>query len=224
MLSLAVDEDLRSDPNDLKVSLRGSQIKIRFPKEVCLDPAHLTLDLLRFSRMRTPATLSAEFIINLHHNGVPQTVFIDLLSKTVNEAVEPLLQWDGKDAMIRLWCKLEEAEHVLAARRAREAVAESRINGSRDVSDDEEDENDFAVALGQQSTAWWPDPISGCPSSLAETAMGLIDAGFHPRECPILREKLEQVAKSKVRQTARKCHYKVEQSLSAFVVPGMSLD
>ncbi|KAJ3926978.1 MAG: RNA dependent RNA polymerase-domain-containing protein [Lentinula lateritia] len=103
---------------NLQVVLRSSQIKICYPS-VLLDPSHLTMDILRFSHTKTPAKLSEEVIKNLHHNGVPASVFIGLLQQRLQEVVDGLTAWEGPDAMPKLWKAVETAEGVIGARKAR---------------------------------------------------------------------------------------------------------
>lgn len=77
------------------------------------------MDILRFSHTKTPAKLSEEVIKNLHHNGVPASVFIGLLQQRLQEVVDGLTAWEGPDAMPKLWKAVETAEGVIGARKAR---------------------------------------------------------------------------------------------------------
>ena len=219
MLTWVRPDELSERP---QVWLRDSQLKIKHDFGEDLDPAHLTVDLLRLSSMRTNVRLSVEVITNLHHNKVPESVFVDLLRESMKEAVEPLLKWEGKDWEYNLWCAVENAEGVLRARRAREAAGDVRIRGHKDRDDDDipDADDELGAAKEVKSTAWWTDPISGCPSSLAETCMVLLDAGFTPQTSPILRQKLKEVAKNKIKKILVKCRFEVAMSCGAFVVPG----
>jgi RNA-dependent RNA polymerase len=211
------------------VYLRPSQIKIKYPVDRLDDPAHLIVELLRTSFMRSPARVSPETIINLAENDVPHQVFKDLLKQSLVDITEGLTTWDGPDAMFNLYANVERAGGVFHARRVREAAGEARARGLGDrlaeevYNDDDDDEEGlmtFDRAIDERSTAWWADQISGCPSSLEETVMVLLDAGFTPQTCPILREKLQIVVTSKVKTRAQNFRYDVLQSASAFVVPG----
>lgn len=156
---------------------------------------------------------------------MPKTVFLDLLHQGLKELVEPLLEWDGPDAMMNLWCNMRRIGGVMSARRAREEPGLARVkgysyleHGSEEV--DTEDEDDlFDTTEEEKSSAWWRDEISGCPSSLEETVMCLIDSGFTPRNCPILRIKLERVIKSHVKNI-KLYKISVPMSASAFLIPG----
>jgi hypothetical protein len=189
------------------------------------------MDILRTSYMKSPARISPETIINLAENGVPHRVFVDLMKANVANIIAGLTTWEGPDAMYELWLNVERAGAVCFARRAREAAGESRVRGfgdrQIDEDDDDEDEDEekidsFDKALDQHSSAWWADHISGCPSSLEETVMVLLDSGFTPQECPILREKLKQVVTTKVKSRTQNYRYDIELSTTAFVIPGLS--
>jgi len=215
---------------DMQIRCRPSQRKISYGENADLDPAKLTIDILRISHMRTPAQLSREVIINLSENGVPRQIFKKLLSTSIRTMVEGLTTWDGPDAMFKLWINVERASGVLAARRARESVGEARVRGytnkSPDEMDevedkDEEDDQDMEGKItDRRSTAWWPDYISGCPSGLEETIMTMLEAGFTPQENPLLRDVLHKLVVSKIENRLQKFKFDVEQSCVAFAVPG----
>jgi len=213
-----------------KVWLRPSQRKIKYSPDQPKDPAHLVMDILRTSYMRSPSRVTPETIINLAENGVPHRVFIDLMKASVAEIITGLTTWDGPDAMYNLWVNVERSGAVCFARRAREAAGEARVRGfgDRPVDDEDEDEDEdeerlkqFDKVLDQRSSAWWADQISGCPSSLEETVMVLLDSGFIPQECPILREKLKQAVTTKVKIRTHSYRYDIELSAGAFVIPGL---
>ena len=210
------------------VELTRSQRKIEYPSGEELDPAHRVVDILRSSHVRTPCRLSVETIINLSENGVPTSVFLDLLHQGLEELVNPLLEWDGPDAMRNLWCKMSRLGGVMSARRAREEPGLARVKGysysehGRDEEDteDEDDVFDSDATDEEKSSAWWRDEISGCPSSLEETIMCMIDSGFTPQNCPTLRCKLERVIKTHVKNFIKAYRISVPMSASAFLIPG----
>lgn len=207
------------------VELTYSQRKIAYPSEGQPDPAHRIIDVLRSSHVRTPCRLSIETIINLSENGVPKTVFLNLLHQGLEELVEPLLQWEGPYAMRNLWCNICRLGGVMSARRAREEPGLARARGYSERGSDEddldEDDLNFSDTTEEEkSSAWWRDEISGCPSSLEETVMCLIDSGFTPQNCPILRTKLERVIQEHVKHHIESYKINVPMSASAFIVPG----
>ncbi|KAG5220575.1 RNA dependent RNA polymerase-domain-containing protein [Salix suchowensis] len=85
--------------------------------------------------------------------------------------------------------------------------------------DDEDGLHQFDYAIQQRSTAWWADPISGCPSSLEETVMYLLEAGFTPQKLPVLKEKLEKVIKPAIKRHIQSYRIDVPMSLTAFIIP-----
>ncbi|KAG6873624.1 hypothetical protein C0995_013555 [Termitomyces sp. Mi166 len=227
---MALENSETNFKEPLKVIARRSQVKIRYPPghHDPLDPTLRIIEILRLSYMRSPATISAETIINLSDNGVPSEIFVNLLKANLEEVVAVLTTWDGPDAMYNLWTAVERAGAVLHSRRARAAVGEVRARGlsnysneDEDEDDDEDDEDVMKYDVGQErSKAWWGDQISGCPSSLEETVLVLLDAGFRPQDSPIVREKLKQVVKGAVNRRTCKYRYELAQSAIAFVVPG----
>ena len=217
------------DNGEPKIWLRNSQIKIRYDPNIPVDVSHLTVDILRVARVRTPARLSIETMVNLHHNGVPTNVFVEVLKKNLAEAIEPLLDWGASDfdtpAMLRLWHAVEESENVLRQRRARQDVTNLRFKGYSDHERDlvEDDDLDGVGGLERRhSTAWWPDPHSGCPSSIAETIMGLLSSGFTPRNTAIMRLKLYRLIQTKITRKCTKHNWEIPESATAFAVPGKS--
>ncbi|KAJ7660062.1 RNA dependent RNA polymerase-domain-containing protein [Mycena rosella] len=213
-----------------KLAFRNpSQVKIKYNEQAQAHPANSTVDVLRFSRTKTPARISPEVIVNLEHNGVPPNVFVAMQDAYIAQGVDDMLSWakeggrDKPDDMFQLWSAVEKSEGVYFSRRVREAGGEARFRGlgDRDTQqeDDEEDPENFDKAIQERSSAWWPDYISGCPSQLAETVMVLLDAGFTPQSLPVLRDKLKQIVRYKIKNRADHFKYEVAQSASAFVVP-----
>ncbi|KAF8273707.1 RNA dependent RNA polymerase-domain-containing protein [Lactarius quietus] len=199
------------------VWLRPSQIKIRHSDSLMHHPAHCIIDVLRGSHMQSPIQISGEMIINLGENGVPHTIFAELFRHSLSSTIDSLLDWDGQDAMPRLWAAISKQWHVMSARIARESSWTARARGAQlhDQEDDSEDEE----AEDADSTAWWGDDISGCPSTLEETVMSFLDSGFHPASNSILAEKLLIMVKHKVKSYMAKYRVKIPMSCSAFIVP-----
>jgi RNA-dependent RNA polymerase len=222
------EENLEDRP---QVWLRPSQIKIRYP--LPLDPAMLWIDLLRHSHMRVPGRLAVETIICLAENKVPHDVFAGLLRDGLQSLVADLTVFEGQDAMFKLWYNIAKHKSVIAARVAREAHGEARVRGfgeqkeedpetDTDV-EDGDDVDDFSNPLLQRSSAWWTDQISGCPSSLEETTMVLLDAGFKPQSCACLKEKLKKVVESCIDTYISRYKLEVPMSCMGLLVPGMIL-
>ena len=61
-------------------------------------------------------------IINLSENGVPSGIFIDLFCQSITTVISPLLNWDGQDAMAKLWISIAKKGSVMEACIARESA------------------------------------------------------------------------------------------------------
>jgi len=225
---LLVDDGRNADEFGY-VGLTPSQTKIKFPGDTEIDPAHRIIDVLRASHAKAPCRLSVETIINLADNGVPREAFVELLKQSLAELIEPLLDWESPDAMRALWCNICRLGGVMAARRAREEVGAARAKGFSERAADElqsEDEDGFLefdlAEQVQRSSAWWGDEVSGCPSSLEETIMCMLDANLTPKDCPVLRDKLHKFIKSRVKEFIKSYRIEVPMSASAFLIPGLS--
>ncbi|KAJ7507906.1 RNA dependent RNA polymerase-domain-containing protein [Mycena galericulata] len=211
-------------PNDIddrpRIWLRPSQIKVKHTS--LEDPTLRTIDLLRSSHAKTQCRLPVETIINLAENGVPSSSFIKLIEDALVRLVTPLITWNGPEAMEKLWCAVASSGGVMSSRLARQNTVLARVKGysERDSgeidNEDEEENNDQPV-----STAWWVDQISGCPSSLEETCLHLLDSGFTPQTCSVLRSKLDKVVKGCVDRyiESYRIDLPVGMSAMAFLVP-----
>lgn len=225
---LLVDDGRNADEFGL-IQLTPSQRKIKFAPGTVADPAHRIIDVIRASHMRAPCRLSVEVIVNLAENGVKPEVFSKLLQQSLSDLVDPLLDWVSPNAMRTLWCNVRQLGGVMAARRAREDLGAARALGYSDNITEEENENededgllDFDLAeQTQRSSAWWGDEASGCPSSLGETIMCLLDSDFTPQETPILRDKLQKFITTRVKEYVRSYRMEVPMSASGFLVPGI---
>jgi RNA-dependent RNA polymerase len=168
--------------------------------------------------MRNPAQISREMTINLSENGVSSGIFIDLFYQSMENVISPLLNWDGQDAMAKLWVAVAKEGSVMAARITRESPWAARVHGLQLYDQDNSTEDDDSLS---HSIAWWGDEISGCPSSLEETIMSFLDTGFHPAFNSALAEKLQIVAKKAVKSCISKSRVTIPMSCSALIVPGM---
>lgn len=216
-----------------RVWIRDSQEKIIYSADVEQDVGLYTVDILRSSHMATPARLSVETIINLSENGVETRTLTQIMQLSLQERVDRLTLWNDPErgfTLANLWRALAKEGGVFAARLARQSVGSARAMGyvyeakdSHEDEDDEDelDESDKGDKGDNESTAWWPDPISGSPSSLEETAMCLLDSGFSPDDCALLRSKLKPIASKSLKSCQNKYRFAIAMSCSAFVIPGM---
>lgn len=214
------------------VSIRPSQIKIRYSPSEPLDPAMLVIDVLRHAKLVSPGRLGAETIVNLSENGVPTSSFIKLMTDGMTELANGLMTFEGPNAMQILFHNVMRAGGVAAQRLSREYGGESRVRGAKYLDNDqppEEDELDDEdgiradFAIHERSLAWWADQVSGQPSTLEETVMCLLSSGFRPQSLPVLAEKLKQVLKRALNAYALHYRIAVPMSASGFIVPGKPL-
>ncbi|KAK1223261.1 hypothetical protein PQX77_013849 [Marasmius sp. AFHP31] len=215
---LSLDSEARDD-GEPRVWLRKSQKKVHFSDKEDVDPSHRTVDILRLSRVKTPARLSSEVIINLSHNGVPTAVFREVLETNLSATLEPLMTWGKSEPadMMRLLQVVDKLGNVSSTRRSRQCTTELRLRG---YERDPRSQNDASELLQEgQSTAWWPDPFSGHPSLLQETISDLLVASFTPPESPYLRRELNQFVLNQIGQRCSDNHWEIPESATAFAVP-----
>lgn len=155
-------------------------------------------------------------------NGVPTQAFIKLVEDALVNLVTPLMAWEGPSAMESLWFAVSRVGGVMSSRAARQETVLARVKGYSERETVELEEDDEEEAKTQPtSTAWWVDQVSGCPSSLEETVMYLLDAGFTPQSCSVLRNKLEKVVNGCVDRyiDSYRIDLPVGMSAMAFIVP-----
>jgi RNA-dependent RNA polymerase len=172
LLSLHPDVDSSAQDRPT-VWVRPSQVKIKYPDYTVLDPAMLVIDIVQASHMK-PGRLKAETVINLAENDVPHKILVQLLQNGLDEHITGLIQWEGPEAMLELWCNLAHKGGVMAARRARDASGEARARGYRYTENDDEDDGEDGVwetaELKELAAKWWLDEVwrhfSLCSSSI----------------------------------------------------------
>ncbi|KAJ7129577.1 RNA dependent RNA polymerase-domain-containing protein [Mycena epipterygia] len=203
-----------------RIWLRPSQIKVKHTSHE--DPTLRTIDLLRSSHAKTQCRLPVETIINLAENGVPTQAFVKLVEDALVNLVTPLMAWEGPSAMESLWFAVCRAGGVMSSRAARQETVLARVKGYSERETVELEDDDEEEAKTQPtSTAWWVDQVSGCPSSLEETVMYLLDAGFTPQSCSVLRSKLEKIVTGCVDRyiDSYRIDLPMGMSATAFIVP-----
>jgi RNA-dependent RNA polymerase len=121
--------------------------------------------------MKTPGRLTSETLINLAENGVPHDVLTKLLQEGLDQNVAGLIQWEGEDAMLNLWCTLATKAKVMSSRKSREASTEARARGYQhsetEAHDDENGTDDMAV-IQERNSAWWYDEVPTCPKLFSD--------------------------------------------------------
>jgi RNA-dependent RNA polymerase len=211
-------DDPTIDPEEPTILLRPSQMKIHMLNP---DRSQLTMDLVRGPLCSFPAKLSAEVIVNLSHNGVPDQVFVDLMKEGLEKEVKRLTTWTGNHSMKQLFDAVFTSQGVSQSRMRLLLGALARARGygedeSDDALDTEEEDDE-----GDDPVAWTPDEISGQPSSLPEAVMAFLASGFRPDSLPVLMDKLKQILRITMEAYVLKYKISVPGSCTAFVAPGM---
>jgi hypothetical protein len=65
--------------------------------------------------------------------------------------------------------------------------------------------------------------MATAPLALHETAMELIQAGFHPSQCKILQVKIKCMVQQTITSSVEKYRIPIKESIGGFVVPGKFL-
>jgi RNA-dependent RNA polymerase len=226
-----------TDDPDL-ITLRPSQIKIRCDPRYQSDLAKLTVDVVRVSVLRTPASVTAEAIVILADNGVPHSTFHELYRDAIRQDFAAFLNLPSNDSpLISLIQAVFRLGGVMTERRTRLCAGAARARGVtsgwRDKNDatgilasDDDDPNDDDDAdtlyeePKERSVAWYPDDISGLPSSLAETCLLLLFSGFRPDQLAYCQTKLRNFLKTALASRITKYKIPIPLSVSGIIVPG----
>ncbi|KAJ3509083.1 hypothetical protein NLJ89_g5408 [Agrocybe chaxingu] len=201
-----------------KIWIRDSQNKI---KNHSFDRAHRIFDLLGPSRPSHSIALSAQCIINLFSNNVPQDLLVHLMEQGLMDEIMPLLDWNNPSplAMLFLANAISKCGNIPGARTQRLTASLSRALGlkGRDWKDEpvpegSEKQDEPAAYTGRH-------PYSGAPLALHECAYELLQAGFHPSKSKILQEKIGYVVTTTINSTVEKYRIPIPESVCAFVVP-----
>ncbi|THV08462.1 hypothetical protein K435DRAFT_641686, partial [Dendrothele bispora CBS 962.96] len=219
-----LSEHPTDDHDEPRVWLRSSQIKIKYDPLIH-EPELQTIDVLRSSHSHHGCRLSAETIIILADNGVPNEVFANLMEEKVKDVVAAFTSWEGPNAMLDLYSTVDRAGGVTSARKARLEPGMARLRGykSNDNEAQEEGEEEDQNGLDQldtaeSSVAWWADEISGQPSSLEETVMYVCASGFTPQTCFHMKEKLKHIFNKEI-EKLRTFRVDVRMACTAFILP-----
>ena len=203
------DRSLTEPP---RIWIRKSQQKIKLPS-LERGGAHVIFDLVSQStHITAPAHLNSQTIINLAENGVNFQVFDDLLRDGLTEVFSSLTQWDGPSAMPLLWNVINNLGSVTRTRLQRVAHGLSRAIGlaNRFETDREDDDDDADDEENDDSGR-----------SLHGTVLELIQAGFSPKSCFYLHDKMRVVVGKAMDRHLQKYRLEVRQSAQAFIVPGV---
>ncbi|KAG8944657.1 hypothetical protein FRC04_001621 [Tulasnella sp. 424] len=185
------------------------------------DEAKLTIDIVRPARISTPARLSAESIQILSHNGVSTSVFLDLQKNCFEEDFSALVDWPEDKPLVKLAHAITQIQNVVGERRTRLVRGMARARGLSAKSWDEVEEGQELLEpeAEPRSAAWWPDDVSGCPSTLAETCLVNLQAGFRPESLPYLKRKLKHLLDDSLARYVDKFKITIPHALTGTLVP-----
>jgi RNA-dependent RNA polymerase len=246
MLCLHPDPSTDHDTKP-RVWIRASQVKIlvllwksltssmslivaQYTPEISALPENRIIDLVRCSQMRINCRINTQVMINLaentakHERGRMVDIFKNLINATFKEIISTFSVVDDKDALLRLCSSIEKSSS--AQRQLRHLARGARARGLIHDHKTEPWVEDEGLSEGEdsapESAAWWPDPISGLPSTLEETVISLLASGFTPKDTAILRVKLLEIFKSAVRRQARppKFYCTLQESCYGVLIPG----
>ncbi|KAG6864804.1 hypothetical protein C0991_007027 [Blastosporella zonata] len=199
-----------------KIWIRASQRKIVYQRP--LHRAHKIFDLVSVSGPSTSVNLSKQSIMNLSENNVPHGTLVELMRQGLIDEVKPLLQWQGPQAMVILWAFINQSNSVSKTRLTRLTAGMSRALGlvaqewrteEIEVEKDEDlpvDNADIAMFTGRG--------LGGAPASLSELVLELIQAGFHPAEFALLKEKIRYLMTTTISNIVDKCSIPLPESMN----------
>jgi RNA-dependent RNA polymerase len=210
-----------------RIWIRDSQKKIHLG---VLDRAHRIFDLVAVARV-TNSRLTIQSIMNLSHNGIPDSVFVSLMAQGLDDEVGKLTDWTSPASGWALWKAIHQAGGVAGMRMSRHALGVTRaigLSGREFGSGDDDDDDDDDIGTGPTSSS---EPIvsmgrnrySGAPISVHESALELVQAGFSPLESKFLAEKIHAILRLVIESYVKEYRISIPQSAEAFMVPGEKL-
>ncbi|KAJ7696807.1 RNA dependent RNA polymerase-domain-containing protein [Mycena rosella] len=207
-----------------RIWIRSSQRKIVLGR---LLRAHRIFDLLAVSRPSPSLHLSAQAIVILANNGVPAQVFCALQEQGLKDLIAPLLDWHRPHATAYLWDAINVTGNVKRSRLQRLAAGASRALGfekrAKFGDDDKMEESNGDLDSDLRDLPHTGRcAFSGVPLSVAELAMDLLQAGFDPRELPLLGTKIGYFVKATMEAFLAKYRIPLATSLEAYIIPDPS--
>ncbi|KAJ7146501.1 RNA dependent RNA polymerase-domain-containing protein [Mycena epipterygia] len=207
-----------NDSPEPRIWIRDSQKKIQLRR---LLRAHRIFDLLAVSGPSSSLNLSSQSIVILANNGVPVEVFCSLQEEGLKALIKPLMDWNRLHATAYLWDAINNIGNVTRCRLQRLAAGASRALGFEKRAFDDADngqESDIDPDLRVLPNTG-KNVFSGEPLSVHESAMDLLQAGFHPRESPRLSFKIHYIIKSTMELFLTKYRIPLVNSLEAYMIP-----
>jgi RNA-dependent RNA polymerase len=210
----------RSPSEPRRIWIRGSQKKIEF--ENLDDRGHRIFNFVAPPRL-TSHRMTMQSIVNLSHNGVGDEVFKTLLTEALSAEVKQITDWDGPHAMLALWRAIHQ-QGVGRSRLQRHSQGATRALGLAGREIKEQIATSINVEVDEPHVACSSrDLYSGAPLSLHESALEMLQAGFHPLKSKALYEKLRNVLTCVIDSHIKEYRIGVLRSAEVFIVPGDSV-
>ena len=183
--------------------------------------AYFIFDFVAPTRLVYPSRLNRQVVTNLSSNGVPTSVFSEMLEAAVKKDFEDLTTWEGEEAMEFLLSNVMRLGSVAGMRSVRKAGTMARLQGLRGR-EMEEVPPSQASELGFVEDGWNHDAPSGPPVALGEKIFDMLIAGFHPLRSEPLYDSLRQLILNVIHAYVYESRIPIPESCEAFIVPGAS--
>ncbi|KAG8719689.1 hypothetical protein FRC09_010775 [Ceratobasidium sp. 395] len=207
----------RHDPEEQpKIWIRSSQNKVKLQQNNAWSPFHYVLDVCAGPFLQQPSSITYEMILCLSAGGVPDSLLIELLRKSIQDIASEHEPSDHAHGSQVLWDSIYNAHRVLQNRlRQVTSPEQQRSNGFVSYTEDGE------ITPEEIATSkWdvWPDPSSGTPASTQEQVLGWLQSGFNPTD-PWVMEKLIYLQDKLVTAAVNKFRITIPKSLRAHIIP-----
>ncbi|KAF5352350.1 hypothetical protein D9756_006189 [Leucocoprinus leucothites] len=200
-----------------KIWVRASQNKIKHPH---LHRSHRIFELVAPSHPSNSVSISRQSIVNLSFNGVPDEVLLACVEKGLTDEIEPLLKWNHPQVSLHLWNAINKNGSVARSRLSRATAGISRALGlTRRVWTEDDDEEEVIDFDEDKSADTGRNEYSGAPLGLHESALELLQAGFHPLTFKSLRDKVQTIVEQTIKTYVESFRIHLPESLGGFVVP-----
>ncbi|KZO90313.1 RdRP-domain-containing protein [Calocera viscosa TUFC12733] len=181
-----------------RVWVRPSQGKIKYGEDQLQDPSLCTIDVLSPSSFSAPARITTQLVVLLAENGVPNTVLVDLMVKSLKTSLQPFFEKESKP--LHMACALEDLCHLMVQRLSK---AGSLLRGAsvEEISEDDDEFEDH-------------------PGSYEESAYLCFLSGFALKGSAYLRRKVRDVIKKLIQCTTNDIRFKLERYPTGKLAPG----
>ncbi|KZT52834.1 hypothetical protein CALCODRAFT_486840 [Calocera cornea HHB12733] len=182
------------------IRLRSSQLKIKYRPEQLADRSLRTIDILSASTFRAPARLTAQVVMLLAENGVPNGILADLMIQALRTSLEPFVTSEATP--IDMAYAIEDLGCIIAQRSSKAGNVIRGVCMGDDLRDRE-----------------GGDEAEAHPGSFEESAYLCLLSGFNPKDSVYLRRKARDILKDVTRTITEEVRFKLERSVQGMIVP-----